>query len=579
MSLRMLRADKGESAPSQDGAGPGAELRSLGRFRANAFLYLQRRWLNSAAVLSGDLASIALCLSGASALRMWLIDGPFLLPDGGWLLFAVWSVGAASARLLPGWGEGAPEELRRIVMLLVADYGLFTAALFLGKQGDDTSRFVIAGAFLACLVLVPFVRFLVRRLLVARELWGAPAVIYDDTRNARLIVDAFRQSQSFGYFPVAIIDPSGRAEVSEVDGVPVMGLSPEAAALAPVAVVVMPGIDRADAGSLLDSVLLTYSQVLIVPDLIEFPSLWVRALDLGRGLLVLQVTRNELSPFASSFKRLVDLAACLLTAPLWVPLFAMTALALWLVDRSSPIFAQERIGRRGRPFRAFKFRTMVPDAEETLRRALEEDSELRAEWQRHFKLRRDPRVTPMGRLLRRTSLDELPQLLNVVRGEMSLVGPRPLPDYHHEKLSDQVRMLREGVRPGMTGLWQVSGRSESGNEGLERWDGYYVRNWSIWLDAVILFQTVRATLRRDTDSARMTAYLQALVIPALMLFGNGLSAAGGPVGPMLALITARLFVEHLRWKVERRTRSPVLAGGPSATDQYAPSPRSVARTV
>ncbi len=139
---------------------------------------------------------------------------------------------------------------------------------------------------------------------------------------------------------------------------------------------------------------------------------------------------------------------------------------------------------------------MVPNAEDVLRQKLEEDAELRHEWETFYKLRKDPRITKTGRLLRRLSLDELPQLINVVRGEMSLVGPRPLPQYHSNELPRRVRELRERVRPGITGLWQVSGRSDSGNEGMEQWDPYYVRNWSLWLDIYVLFKTVGAVLGR-----------------------------------------------------------------------------------
>src|SRR5262249_12801705 len=131
-------------------------------------------------------------------------------------------------------------------------------------------------------------------------------------------------------------------------------------------------------------------------------------------------------------------------------------------------------------------------AEEVLRKRLAEDPNLALEWETHFKLRHDPRITSIGRILRKTSLDELPQLINVLKGEMSLVGPRPLPNYHHHELTLQVRNLREPVRPGLTGLWQVSGRSQAGTEGIEKWDAYYVRNWSVWLDIIILARTVKA---------------------------------------------------------------------------------------
>jgi lipopolysaccharide/colanic/teichoic acid biosynthesis glycosyltransferase len=168
---------------------------------------------------------------------------------------------------------------------------------------------------------------------------------------------------------------------------------------------------------------------------------------------------------------------------------------IWIEDRRAPLFFQERIGRDGKPFHTIKFRTMVPDAEAVLQRKLREDAELRLEWETFFKLRKDPRVTSVGRFLRRTSLDEIPQLLNVLRGEMALVGPRPLPMYHHSELPARVRSLRQQVPPGITGLWQVSGRSDSGNEGMIEWDPYYVENWSLSLDSRILARTVSVVLK------------------------------------------------------------------------------------
>jgi lipopolysaccharide/colanic/teichoic acid biosynthesis glycosyltransferase len=176
---------------------------------------------------------------------------------------------------------------------------------------------------------------------------------------------------------------------------------------------------------------------------------------------------------------------------LWGTVCLVLAALIWLEDRANPFFYQERIGKNGRLFRTRKFRTMAPNAEALLRKKLAEDPELAAEWESNFKLRHDPRVTRIGGILRKTSLDELPQLINVLKGEMSLVGPRPLPGYHHHELTMKVRSLRERVRPGLTGLWQVSGRSQAGTEGIEKWDAYYVRNWSVWLDIIILARTVK----------------------------------------------------------------------------------------
>lgn len=134
---------------------------------------------------------------------------------------------------------------------------------------------------------------------------------------------------------------------------------------------------------------------------------------------------------------------------------------------------------------------MHKNAEALLQKTLDDDTLLKTEWENNFKLVNDPRITKMGRWLRKSSLDELPQIINVIKADMSLVGPRPLPTYHHGSLSSTTKKLRQKVRPGITGLWQVSGRSSSGNEGIEKWDTYYVRNWSIWLDIVIIIRTIK----------------------------------------------------------------------------------------
>ena len=198
-----------------------------------------------------------------------------------------------------------------------------------------------------------------------------------------------------------------------------------------------------------------------------------------------------------TLKYLFDLALVLITMPFWLPLCAVIYMLIWLEDKNNPLFLHERIGKDGRAFKTFKFRTMVPNAEDVLRKVLAEDDELRQEWETFYKLRKDPRITKIGSFLRRTSLDELPQLFNVLRGEMALVGPRPLTTYHLDALPKEVCNLRELVKPGITGMWQVSGRSDSGNDGMKQWDPYYVKNWSLGLDFTILYRTIFVVLKRE----------------------------------------------------------------------------------
>ncbi len=188
------------------------------------------------------------------------------------------------------------------------------------------------------------------------------------------------------------------------------------------------------------------------------------------------------------------LAALLLLAAASPLLLAIA----WLVRRDGgpATFVHYRVGCGGRLFRCIKFRTMRPDAERVLRDVLAGDALLRAEWQRDHKLARDPRVTAIGRWLRRSSLDELPQLLNVLRGEMALVGPRPvtvaeLPRY------GRARWQYLSVPPGITGLWQVNGRNRTGYERRIELDELYVKSGSAWLDCRILAKTVLVVLTRD----------------------------------------------------------------------------------
>ena len=179
-----------------------------------------------------------------------------------------------------------------------------------------------------------------------------------------------------------------------------------------------------------------------------------------------------------------------------LPWVAIVALLVKWTSRGPVFYGHGRIGEDGRTFRAWKFRTMVENADQILEQCVQADPELRAEWAETHKLRNDPRVTKIGKFLRQTSLDELPQIWNVIRGEMSLVGPRPIVRHEVPKYGEEFDVYRK-VRPGITGLWQVSGRSETTYEQRVAMDVHYVRTWSVWLDVYLLAKVVGVALRKQ----------------------------------------------------------------------------------
>lgn len=215
----------------------------------------------------------------------------------------------------------------------------------------------------------------------------------------------------------------------------------------------------------------------------------------SHDVMILQIRENLQKRSSRVMKRTFDIVG---SVGLLLLLSPVMGILWWKINRDggSPIFGHPRVGRDGVVFPCLKFRSMVPNASQVLTDLLERDPAARAEWECSFKLKDDPRITPLGRFLRRTSLDELPQLLNVLRGEMSLVGPRPVVEKELAFYGKNVAYYLM-AKPGMTGLWQVSGRNDVDYKTRVYFDAWYVRNWSAWHDLVILFKTVSVVLKRD----------------------------------------------------------------------------------
>jgi Undecaprenyl-phosphate galactose phosphotransferase WbaP len=228
--------------------------------------------------------------------------------------------------------------------------------------------------------------------------------------------------------------------------------------------------------------------MLVVPEMWDFPRFCVSPSNVG-GFLGLEIREEILQPSKQLLKRFLDIALTSFVMVAAAPLFFAIAIAIRLDSPGPVLYAQRRIGRGGVEFRAWKFRSMVRDADAQLALYLAAHPELADEWQQNHKLRDDPRITRLGKFLRKSSLDEIPQLWNVLRGDMSLVGPRPIVQEEVPRYGEHFDVYTQ-VHSGVTGLWQVSGRSDTSYEQRVNLDVFYVRNWSVWLDFCILFRTI-----------------------------------------------------------------------------------------
>jgi Undecaprenyl-phosphate galactose phosphotransferase WbaP len=446
----------------------------------------------------------ALLTAGWLGLRLWSLVNSHVGLDfypNLWPVLGLFLLVYAWLGLYPGAGLNPVEELRSTALGTTTGYLISAASIFFSKEVGAHSRGVFLAAWFCSIVSVPLGRALVRNLLADRPWWGVPVLVLGAGRSARLVVSRLKAQPAIGLKPVVCFDDGG-SKKSECAGIPVAGplsMAPQFARTMRIkhALVAMPGLKRQQLIGLLERMGAVFAHLIVIPDLFGMASLWVSPRDLS-GVLGLEVRQNLLVPVNRWLKRGLDLAAGTALGILALPVVAAAVLWVKRVSPGSAFYVQDREGEAGRTIRVRKLRTMHLNADRLLEQHLVLNPEAQQEWRRYFKLRKDPRILPgIGHLLRRTSLDELPQLWNVIKGEMSLVGPRPFPYYHLEQFDRRFRSLRSRVSPGLTGLWQVSTRSDGDLRIQETLDTYYIRNWSLWLDLHILARTVRAVLFRQ----------------------------------------------------------------------------------
>lgn len=410
-----------------------------------------------------------------------------------------WYVGHYTRRK-PFW-----DELRDIIQVLVLLFIAEGAVLFLTQA--SFSRLWVTSSFVWLLIFLPVLRTLLKKGLRAAGKWQLATVVIGTGQNAVEVITALNSEPLLGFSVQCVFNPDEQSPVDpsslQVDGqaVPMLPLGGD-----PVGAIQSFGSPRIvfalESGGIRDYVDLiehlhrNFNAIYVVPALRGLPLHGMEINTFFRHEVLLLRLRSILTRrMPRLLKRSFDIAGAVCLLGVLSPLMLLLA---WQIrrDGGGALYAHRRVGLDGDQFDCLKFRSMVVDADQALEQLLEQDAGLREEWDTDFKLKDDPRVSPLGALLRRTSLDELPQLWNVLRGEMSLVGPRPIVAEEMERYGSDIHYYKL-VRPGMTGIWQISGRNDTDYANRVYLDTWYVKNWSLWTDIVILLQTFGVVLKRQ----------------------------------------------------------------------------------
>jgi lipopolysaccharide/colanic/teichoic acid biosynthesis glycosyltransferase len=435
------------------------------------------------------------------------------------------------------------EEIRRCTLTISLVY-MGSWAIAVSRNGAFQSMPHLAWlvGWLTSVVLVPVGRGLLRSEFAKRSWWGQPVVVFGAGKVGRAVVATLQHRPQLGLKPVAILDddpskhgtvratwgeedlmvqsvrqgpesshaastkgddfetPSQRSaleQFAEVEGVPIVGgleLAPILAQRLGIrsAVIAMPKLDSATLLGVIERYAEGYSSVLVIPDLFNVAHFGTPTHSLG-GVLGIEVRRQLLLAGPRLAKRLMDVVLTTIGGLMLLPIVFVMSILIKIDSRGSIFYTQKRLGQDGVRFVAYKFRTMYGDGEKRLLEVLANNPEMRAEYEEFHKLTVDPRVTRIGRVLRKYSLDELPQIWSVFVGDMSLVGPRPYLEREIPEMNGQEAVILR-VKPGITGIWQVTERNASTFEQRVHLDVEYVRSWSPWLDLYVLARTLPVVL-------------------------------------------------------------------------------------
>lgn len=399
------------------------------------------------------------------------------------------------------------EEAKLLIKATLIATLSISAILFIGHLTTRTSAVAIAFLFMYGSVFFPLERYFIKKLLFKFHLWQQKAIILGGGKAGIITAKGLLDESHMGYKILGFLDDDENkiGHTIEINKIkfPIIDTINNVIKVVrqydiDIVIVAIPSLEKNKYVKLAQKIQKEIGKLLVVPDIQGLALLNTRLSYLFmEQIIFLSINNNLYSVLNKTIKRIFDISLTLISIPILLPVFFLIGILIKLESKGPVFFKHTRVGEGGKLFKVYKFRTMYTNAEEMLNKLLNENPELRKEWEQYYKLKNDPRVTKIGKFLRRTSLDELPQIFNVLLGQMSLVGPRPVIKDELNKYYKQYKEYYYLTKPGISGLWQISGRNMLSYDDRVKLDVWYVLNWSLWLDIIILFKTIGSVLKRE----------------------------------------------------------------------------------
>lgn len=459
-------------------------------------------WICPFLLAAGDYFAIILALFAAFYIRLtvlnnlfpyvgsFYIESPilFALPL---IYIALISFEGLYSKRMPFW-----QSAENIFKVCIYASAFILGILYL-TDSKDVSRLFIGFSLVLVFFFILGERYLVKRFLVVYGLWRKPVLIFGVPAMTRILTKTFQEDPTMGYRVAGVVEINPTVAGSNLLAGNLFHLEQLIKDNQVQQVIIAaPELEAARIMALIRRVQPLVRELMVVPDLPGMPLSNFGVDILFNQKIVLLKTKNNLARLSNRcFKMIFDYLLVGMGLFALLPVFLLIVLIIKIDSPGPVIFGHKRIGAKEKSFTCYKFRTMVTDAERVLEHYLADNAAARREWEENFKLKDDPRITKIGRWLRQTSLDELPQLFNVLKGEMSLVGPRPIVKGEIPKYQEVINDYYL-VRPGITGYWQINGRSNVDYETRVQMDSWYVRNWSIWLDLALICKTFKVVLEK-----------------------------------------------------------------------------------